>query len=100
MKGFGNYLTVFGEILNALPFSSRRKLIPKDVHETPLKSFAKNIVRHYTMDLDIININNQTGPQIYTLEFYGDLKKITDFEEFQILKKIMITELHSKEDEM
>ena len=52
------------------------------------------------MDLDIININNQTGPQIYTLEFYGDLKKITDFEEFQILKKIMITELHSKEDEM
>ena len=52
------------------------------------------------MDLDILNTNNQTGPQIYTLEFHGDLKKITDFEEFQILKKIMITELHSKEDEM
>ena len=78
----------------------RRKLNPKDVHETSLKSFAKNIVRHYTMDFDILNINNQTGPQIYTLEFHGDLKKITDFEEFQILKKIMITELHSKEDEM
>ena len=52
------------------------------------------------MDLGILNIKNQTGPQIYNLEFHGDLKKITDFEEFQILKKIMITELHSKEDEM
>ena len=62
------------------------------------KYYTRNIIRYQIVDFDIQN-NKRHNP-FYTLEFYGDIKKIKNFADFKILKKILITELKTADDEV